>query len=225
MEKFVKQNSLYDDLENILPTQKQLNFETRNARPEYIENLRAAQAKIKNDPIAIANKEVARLKKQNSPNWKLTLQQGIDKREQERRSNTERLVYTPFGIFNAAVDAARAINVPGSTLLFKLKNDPGYFYFNKSQLDEIDNLIEKDKKLKDELKKLKKDPKKYSSMAKPLQTPFGIFFTLGECYSFVKENKIMLDPGRKIPKFIKNDCENYYHISKEEYTRLTGKEL
>jgi hypothetical protein len=217
-----EQDELFAGLEDILPTKKQLSFETRNANPVYIENLKKGQAKIKNDPEVIANRQASADKKRNNSNWKISLQQGIDRREQERRSNAERLIYTPFGIFNTAIDASNATNIKGSTLLARVKSTVGYFWFNKFQLEEIEILVQQDQQAK---VKPKKDPMAHKGMAKPLQTPFGLFITIGTCYFYIKENNIMKDPGRKIPKLIKNDPKNYYHITREEYTRLTGKEI
>jgi hypothetical protein len=214
-----EQDDLFAGLEDILPTKKQLSFETRNANPIYIENLKKAQARIKDDPKVIANRQASADKKSNDPEFLKNLKERINQRFAKQNG----LVYTPYGIFRTVSEGAVALNIDGRTLGKRIKEKADYFYipvgFDISQIDVL--IKEKKKTFKPKIKKTKSG----QGMSKPLQTPFGLFLTLGICYSFIKENNIMKDPGRNIPKLIKNDPKNYYHISQQEYIMLTGKEI
>jgi len=219
MKQSSSKNDLYSGLEDILPTKKELSWETRSANPVYRENLKKGKEKLKDDLEHQSRLLSAADKKRNDPNWKLSLQKGINARFAKQNG----LIYTPYGVFNTLTEASNVLNIDGRTILKRIKEKVDYLYIPFDfDISKIDLLIEEKRKtLKPKIKKSKCG----QGMSKPIQTPFGLFITLGVCYNYIKENNIMKDPSRKIPKLIKTNPKDYYHITQKEYIMLTGREI
>jgi hypothetical protein len=64
-----------------------------------------------------------------------------------------------------------------------------------------------------------------ASNRKPCKTPFGIFISCSAAGEMYNQLRGVTNGINAVYNKIKNQKEGYYYISKEEYTRLTGKEL
>ena len=78
------------------------------------------------------------------------------------------------------------------------------------------------------VKKRQTNKKWHDSMkkrVKPIVTPWGIFSSTREAAEIYNTSSSTKQGHIVISKKLKQEPEKYYHISKEEYTQLTGKEL
>jgi hypothetical protein len=217
-----EQDDLFAGLEDILPTKKELSWETRSANPIWHENIKKGREKLKDDPEHQARMKAAGQKKSNDPEFLKNLKNRINQRFMKQNG----VIYTPYGIFKTLTEGADVLKIDGRTLAKRIKEKADYLYIPFDfDISQIDKLIKEKKEILESKIKPKKGVLYHKGMAKQLTTPFGVFVTLGECYSFIKENKLMIDPARKIPKLLKIENSGYKYISKEEYIMLTGKDI